>query len=248
MSNHADIHSLTGAYALHALDEDERALFEVHLRGCRPCHDEVAGFTATAVKLAAATAVTAPVAMKQHVLSRLGAIRQVTPPHHQSRTDIVLRRRLSRLALAACLASASVLGVGTLWQHDRADAAVVAARQTVHRSDQLVAVLGAYDAVSHRASLQSASQATVVVSRSRNQAVLIAAGIPSPPPGKVYQLWYGVGESMRSAGLMDARRATQAVILAGSPNTAFAVGVTVEPAGGSVHPTSAPLALLALTA
>ncbi|WP_413759297.1 anti-sigma factor domain-containing protein [Streptomyces sp. MMBL 11-3] len=249
MSRKTDIHSLTGAYTLHALDDDECELLEIHLRDCRPCHDEVAGFTATAVKLAAATTATAPPAMKQHVLSKLNTIRQVTPPHLlQPRTNIMLCRQLSRFALVACLAGVSLLGIGTVWQYHRADAAVAAARQTAHESDQLAAVLGAYDAVSRRVSLQNAAQATVVVSRSRNQAVLIAADIPGPPPGKVYQLWYGVGESMRSAGLMDARRATQAVMLAGSANAAFAVGVTVEPAGGSVHPTSAPLALLALTA
>ncbi|MBQ0850276.1 anti-sigma factor [Streptomyces sp. BH-SS-21] len=248
MSSNADIHSLTGAYALHALDEDERAVFDIHLRACRPCHDEVAGFTATAVKLAAATAVTAPSAMKHHVLSRLSTARQVTPLHLQPPANSALRRRLSRLALVACLIGACALGSGIVWQHHRADAAAAAARQTVHQSDQLAAVLAAYDAVSHRASLQNAAQATVVVSRSRDQAVLIAADVPPPPPGKVYQLWYGIGESMRPAGLMDTRKMAQAVMLAGSANTAFAVGVTVEPAGGSVHPTSAPLALLALTA
>ncbi|MFL1901235.1 anti-sigma factor domain-containing protein [Streptomyces tauricus] len=248
MRTNTDTHSLTGAYALHALDEDERALFEIHLTVCPPCQDEVAGFTATAAKLAAATAVTAPSAMKQYVCSQLGTIRQVTPLRHPPPgTDIAPRRQLPRLALIACLTGVSLLGAGTVWQHHQAEAAAVEARQTKHRSDQLVAVLGASDAVSHRASLQDTGGATVIVSRSRNQAVLIAAGIPSPPPGKIYQLWYGVGEAMRPAGLMDAHGATQAVVLEGSPNTAFAVGVTVEPAGGSVHPTSAPLALLALT-
>ena len=37
----ADIHALSGAYAVDALDETERAEFERHLTGCPSCRDEV---------------------------------------------------------------------------------------------------------------------------------------------------------------------------------------------------------------
>ncbi|MYS39774.1 anti-sigma factor, partial [Streptomyces sp. SID5998] len=40
-----DLHALTGAYALHALPDDERAAFERHLTGCSSCAREVAEFT-----------------------------------------------------------------------------------------------------------------------------------------------------------------------------------------------------------
>lgn len=45
---------------------------------------------------------------------------------------------------------------------------------------------------------------------------------------------------------MDSHRATQAVLLDGSPGGASAVGITVEPVSGSARPTSAPVALMEL--
>ncbi|MGW4275741.1 RskA family anti-sigma factor, partial [Streptomyces seoulensis] len=50
-----DLHSMTGAYALHALPDDERAAFERHLAGCASCAQEVAEFAATAARLALAS-------------------------------------------------------------------------------------------------------------------------------------------------------------------------------------------------
>ena len=37
----ADVHSLVGAYAVDAVDDQERAAFELHLAECPECTDEV---------------------------------------------------------------------------------------------------------------------------------------------------------------------------------------------------------------
>lgn len=74
--------------------------------------------------------------------------------------------------------------------------------------------------------------------------MFVVAGMPHPARGKVYQLWFDDDGAMRSAGLMDPGRTDQAVLLRGGIDGASGVGVTVEPAGGSAQPTSAPLALL----
>ncbi|WP_443067673.1 anti-sigma factor domain-containing protein [Streptomyces sp. NBC_01351] len=50
---------------------------------------------------------------------------------------------------------------------------------------------------------------------------------------------------MRPAGLL---RHDSAVVMQGDPGRARAVGLTLEPAGGSARPTTAPLMLLALPA
>jgi anti-sigma-K factor RskA len=88
----------------------------------------------------------------------------------------------------------------------------------------------------------------VVVSRIRNTAAFLASGLPEPPEGKVYQLWFADGGSMRSAGLMDEAGDTGAAMLEGTLDGASGIGITVEPAGGSAQPTSDPLALLTLPA
>ncbi|MFF3349088.1 anti-sigma factor domain-containing protein [Streptomyces sp. NPDC002779] len=245
MSAHADLHTLTGAYALHALPDDERALFEEHLRACAACQDEVAEFTATAARLGAAGAVSPQPAAKQQVLQRITTVRQVAPSSRPETRFTGLRRRLPRLALAACLAAATVFAGIAAWQHDRAEDATAQSQQAHGQLDQLVAVLAAPDADTRTARLEDGSRATVVVSDRRDQAVLLA-DLPAPPPGKAYQAWYQVAGSMRSAGLMNAHRTGQALVLEGSANAASAVGITVEPAGGSARPTSDPIALLSL--
>ncbi|WP_432099325.1 anti-sigma factor [Streptomyces sp. WAC 04229] len=53
---------------------------------------------------------------------------------------------------------------------------------------------------------------------------------------------------MRPAGLMNPSRTDQSVPRTGSVGAASAVGVTLEPAGGSEQPTTPPIALLQLPA
>ncbi|HET8600823.1 MAG TPA: zf-HC2 domain-containing protein, partial [Segeticoccus sp.] len=46
-----DIHALSGAYAVDAVDEVERARFERHLTVCADCRAEVASLRAAAAEL-----------------------------------------------------------------------------------------------------------------------------------------------------------------------------------------------------
>ncbi|MFH9015402.1 anti-sigma factor domain-containing protein [Streptomyces sp. NPDC017943] len=246
MTTDTDLHTLTGAYALHALSDDERALFERHLNACPSCADEITEFTATAAKLAAAVAVRPDPAMKRQVQQRVTTVRQVAPHVPRTPSAARLRRRLSPLVLAACLAAAAALGGVAVWEHDRAEDAVAQEEQARRQADELATVLGAADAVSRRVPLQGGASAALVVSRAHDKAVLVAADMAAPPDGKVYQLWYDQGGTMRPAGLMDSDRTRQAVTLSGSANAASAVGITVEPAGGSPRPTSAPVAVVDL--
>jgi anti-sigma-K factor RskA len=74
--------------------------------------------------------------------------------------------------------------------------------------------------------------------------VFVVSGMARPPGGKVYQLWFDDAGTMRPAGLMNPDRADQAVLLRGGVDNASGMGITVEPDGGSPHPTSAPVALM----
>ncbi|MFE5393297.1 anti-sigma factor domain-containing protein [Streptomyces sp. NPDC056568] len=248
MTTDTDLHTLTGAYALHALSDEERALFEGHLRACPSCAEEITEFTATAARLASAVAVTPSPAMKQRVRQRVTTVRQVAPYVPRTPSAARPRRRLPPLLLAACLAVAAGLGGVAAWEHDRAEDAVAQEQQARRQADELATVLAASDAVSRRIPLRGGASATLVVSRSHDKAVLAAVDMAAPPEGKVYQLWYDQDGRMRPAGLMDSDRTRQTVPLSGSANSASAVGITVEPAGGSARPTSAPLAVVDLPA
>ena len=246
-----DLHTLTGAYALHALADDERERFERHAADCADCAREVRELSATAARLGLAVTASPGPALKDQVMRRITSVRQEPPralPLTALRAPGIRRRRRrpGRWALAAALAVAASLGGTAVWQHERAQDAQEQARQADRRGDQVAAVLTAPDARSRTAKLAGGASGTVVVSRSRDQAVFISSKMAKPPGGKVYQLWFDDAGTMRSAGLMDPGRTTEAVLLEGSLDGASGMGITVEPAGGSPRPTSAPVALLGL--
>ncbi|MGN6523744.1 MAG: zf-HC2 domain-containing protein, partial [Actinomycetes bacterium] len=74
-----EIHTLTGVYAVNALDGDERAEFEQHLASCPACQAEVRELQATAARLGDAEEVVPPPAMKASVLAAIRQTRQLPP-------------------------------------------------------------------------------------------------------------------------------------------------------------------------
>lgn len=244
-----DLHRLTGAYALHALSDEESTAFARHLPGCEACAQEAAELSATAARLGLAVAVTPAPEMREQVLRRITTVRQETPGRTAGQARTVragLRTRvLSRWALAACLAAAAALGGTAVWQHQEAEDARAEARSATRTTDEIAAVLAAPDAKARVAALADGATGTVVVSRGRDRAVFAVSGMARPPGGKVYQLWFDDDGTMRSAGLMDPGRSDQTVLLRGGVDGASGMGVTVEPDGGSKRPTSAPLAVMA---
>ncbi|MER7998984.1 anti-sigma factor [Streptomyces sp. NPDC095613] len=248
----ADLHTLTGAYVLHALEPGERAAFEGHLDACPPCAQEVRELAATAARLGSAAAVSPPPALKEQVLRRIATERQ-DPPRGRARSRPsggggARGRAMSRFALAACLAAAAAFGGVAAWQQRAAQDARGRAEAAEQRSQAVVAVLAAPDAKLATARLPSGANSTVVVSRGQDKAVFLTSGLPKAPRGMVYQLWYDDGGTMRGAGLMDPAAESDAVLLAGPVGAASGMGLTVEPAGGSAHPTSDPLVLLSFPA
>lgn len=246
--NTGDLHLLTGAYVLNALTAEEHDHFERHLPGCASCDQEVRELAATAGRLAAAVSVPLPAALKHRVMSRISTERQ-EPPHvaRQSRRGAARRgSAVSRFVLAACVAAAAAFGGTAVWQHQVANDAQDKARRAERQAAELASVLAAPDAEVASASLARGARGTVVVSRGLDKAAFLASGLPKPPEGKVYQLWFADRGAMRPAGLMDPAAATGALLMEGPLDGASGMGITVEPAGGSERPTSAPLATMEL--
>ncbi len=234
----SDIHALSGAYAVDALDDIERAQFERHLAGCADCRAEVASLREAAGLLAETTLAAPPARLRDRVLADIGTVRPLPPQTVE--TTAPRRRRFRPAALAAAAAVVIALGGGAIvWQQPWADETEQAPRlSAVDR------VLQADDAEEYQQSLPDGAEATLIRSKSLNQAVLVANDMAPPPPGTVYELWLeheGVG--MVPAGLMpQGRDAT--MLLEGDPATAIGAGITVEPAGGSETPTGETVALI----
>lgn len=242
-----DLHRLTGAHALDALSDDEGEAFERHLAECEACAQETAELRETAARLGLAVAVRPAPELRARVLRRIGTVRQETPgtpgPVRSVRSG-PRARALSRWALAACLAAVAALGGTAVWQHQQAQDAREQARRAVQVADEIAAVLAAPDARTRAAALTGGATGTVTVSHSRDRAVFAVSGMAAPPNGRVYQLWFDDDGAMRSAGLMAPGHSEQTVLLKGAVDGASGMGITVEPDGGSEHPTTAPVALM----
>jgi hypothetical protein len=74
-----DIHGLSGAYAVDAVDGEERVAFEKHLAVCSQCRDEVASLRAAAGELAGLTEVAPPPSLRAALLRDISSVRPLPP-------------------------------------------------------------------------------------------------------------------------------------------------------------------------
>ena len=240
----ADIHTLTGAYALHALSESERAAFEEHLAECAACRKEVAEMQETAARLGSAVATEPPESLRRDVLAAIHRVRQLPPEGNQV---VPMRSRrwplgLTSLAAAAAAVAAIVLG-----------AQVVQLSEEAQQAEQRLADIGSrYGAVAEMiaapdtkimAATAGDMRATVVVSPRHHKVAFLPKHVPEPGEGKTYQLWLIGRDGAHSAGLLPDR---DTPVVADTIRGANVLGVTVEPEGGSKQPTTQPVMTLAL--
>ncbi|MFF8914614.1 anti-sigma factor domain-containing protein [Streptomyces sp. NPDC015032] len=248
--SHAELHTPTRAYALHALSEAERRDFERHLGDCAACAVEVRELPETATRLGIAVAEAPPRAPRDRVLREIATVRQESPSRDRPSCTGRGTQKACRwpgFALAACLAAAACLGGIAVWQNQEARTAQQDARAAQRQNAEPALVLAAPDAHTGSRPLGNGAKGTVVVSKKENRAVFLASGMREPSGGKVYQLWFDDGGTMRSAGLIaaaDTSPTPHATLLDGPVDSATGVRVTMEPARGSAQPTSVPMALL----
>jgi anti-sigma-K factor RskA len=74
---------LVGAYALDALNSEERSLVEQHLDACAACAEEVVELRAVAAELAADAAEPPPVSLRSAVMTQVAVTRQDPPAARQ---------------------------------------------------------------------------------------------------------------------------------------------------------------------
>jgi anti-sigma-K factor RskA len=149
------------------------------------------------------------------------------------------RRRVTTWLATAAAAAALLIGGVTWSPWDNGSGSNVSPTEQV---------LAAKDAQRYEKVIGGA-KATIVRSASLGKAVIIADHMPAAPDGKDFQLWLDQpNRGMVSAGVMPHGSAdTVTVLLSGDAATATGAGITVEPAGGSTAPTTAPLALFEFT-
>lgn len=262
-----DLHVLSGSYVLDALSEPERDSFERHLQHCPLCEDEVRGLRETAARLGLAKTLDPPPQLRPRVLAAAYRTRQLPPPagdrlgldHRRARvTDLFAGPRGARsrpLAssrpaqrgaqgrpliprLAATLAAAAVVVIATLGINQAVTrhqpAGPGSASATIGR------VVAAPDARTETIRTSAGGTVTVVVSAKEQAAVISARGMRSLPSTETYQLWVIGPDGARSAGLLSGTGQI-ARVLASGVEPGDRIGITVEPAGGTSSPTTAPV-------
>lgn len=248
----ADLHMLTGAFALDALSDRESEDFNRHLAECEACEQEVRELRETAARLAIATAVTPSAEFRARVMAALPGVRQLPPlVKNAGRLSFWLRwrwmqRRLPQLVLAACLVLALVAGGFAINEQQQEQKQRHATEQARSQAAALSALFSAPDASFRSAAVKGGGSSTVVSSQTLQRTAFVYTGLTALPSDKVYELWYSKGGHFVPAGLLPDGAVDGATMLTGTPSGAAGVGVTVEPAGGSPQPTSTPVVLVGL--
>ena len=205
------IHDLSAAYALDALDADERRAFEDHLAGCERCREEVAAYSVAAEALAyAAGPADPPPMLRDRILVAARAERPNVVP---------LRPRwLYPVAAVAAVAACAVIGLG-IWN--------VSLHNQLSNAQALQSIP------------VSGAPGKLVVG-SNGEAALVLYRLDAAPAGKTYEAWVIRGKRAPvPAGLFRGGGSTFFPI-AGKVRKGSVVAVTVEPAGGSGAPTTKP--------
>ncbi|MER6982264.1 anti-sigma factor, partial [Streptomyces carpinensis] len=138
---------------------------------------------------------------------------------------------------AAALVVAALFAVQAERTRDQLDAQRDRAREIAH-------VLAAPDARGTTGHDARGHGLGVIASVAEGRAVVTLSGYPSPPRGRVRQLWLmRPGAQPRSLGLFAG---DTPLVATGLGRSAVSLAVTVEPDGGSVQPTGQPIVQLAL--
>jgi len=221
-----EIHALSGAYAVDALDDIERAQFERHLADCPACTSEVASLR-EASALLAETTMTAPSAeLRDRVLAGIDNVRPLPPVADEAAqadatvTALDPRRRRRVVTFLAAVAAAVTIGTGGIIVQQLNDDAP---------DSPYAQVLEADDAQRITVSFEGGATATLVRSEELDKAVLKTEDMPDAPDSKAYALWLQHDNVMVPAGIMPAGPDNE-VVLSGDPATASAAAISVEDA------------------
>jgi anti-sigma-K factor RskA len=226
-----EIHDLSAAYALDALDADERRAFEEHLARCEDCRAAVASFQEAAAELAYdADAPPPPPPLRERILAEAARERPNVVP---------LRRRRWALPVAATVAAAAAVTAIALgiWAVDLSRQ--LDDERAASRSSQEVAELLA-DPTARQIALDGADGVLVVDDETGN-GWLVVRGLDEAPAEKTYEAWVIEDDRARAAGLFAGGGAPTVVALAEPVPEGAVVAVTLEREGGVEQSTQDPV-------
>ena len=240
---HDDVIELLPAYALGALDEDERRLVEEALASDPDVRALLAEYEAGAASLVALAPLReAPEHLRADLQARLAARRAVTPMPPPTRLE--QPRREPRWWLMAAAALVVILGAGItavlLREEDEPPPVTPGIGNGAALYTELAAQDGAlwYDVMPTE--LEPDISGALVVSPEGDRAVIRVEELPSITPDEVFQLWLVDAEGQRIDGGLFRQSEDEAtyieVPLAAPIERYLRFVASPEPAGGSPFP------------
>jgi anti-sigma-K factor RskA len=260
MTGDHELHSLAGPYVMDAVTPEERSSFARHLDDCSQCRDDVREMREATARLGMAAVVRPRPALKEQTIKAASRISQLAPvvdgtvvndtaidgtsvasqePRTVPRRRVAWRGRSIRLPARFALASAAVVAAAAIGFGLAANSVMQQLHHTQRQDHMIASVLAARDAVMLTARITSGGTATVVMSHHEHRLVFTTHGLRPLPSGWGYELWLMGPAGDRSAGMLrfEADGMTEPTVVSGLGH-GDAIGVTVEPAGGSPLPSS----------
>jgi anti-sigma-K factor RskA len=222
------------AYALGALEADEAAALESHLSTCESCRDELDAYRLTSDNLLMGFPPRNPsAALRRKVQSRLPAAQKAVRP----RLNWSFGRAAVGIANVLLLAL-NVFYISQVRALQRQQAQLVDQMQ----NGQMALAMLSYSKTQTLPINEEKAKGSLLLDKEYNNAVLILRGLPAIRENQTYQIWLiGPNEDRVSGGFLRPQtdqpfiaepiRSTQDLV------NFMGVGMTVEPSGGSDHPT-----------
>ncbi|MCI2957936.1 anti-sigma factor [Agromyces atrinae] len=256
---------LSGAYSLDALSAEEKERFELALASSDELRAEAAGFADTAALVGGLDAVTPPPSLKADIFAKIQGLPQLAPqgddassvssesapvlepvaepraPRAPGRAESEAKRRWFRSPGAVLgLAAASVAAiagsiVGVNWPGPTGWGA----------QHELTSIQAAADATTFTSEVAGGGEVTVLWSAELGRAAVMVEGMPQPADGQTYELWFIDDSGAVPAGTFEpGDDGSTWRVLEGENSGSPAIGVTVEPEGGSPAPTTDPIVVV----
>ncbi|WP_168220130.1 MULTISPECIES: anti-sigma factor [unclassified Salinibacterium] len=269
MSEHKTPEELAAAYALGALSAEEHAEYEAWLLETPDATADAFAYADVASTLALAAEPVEPSAdLRASILAQVAMTPQLPAAPAASASPVASESpepaessdpvaavptgaeqraasRWSRGAVFLVAAAAAVLlfvgggVVGSLIaQGQRNDFAI-------EQATALAELQAAADAQQAVTEMEGGGQVTLIWSAEQARSAIMVDEMPPAPEGKTYQLWYiREGDPIPDATFEAADEGKTWRVLDGAMTGGDAVGVTLEPEGGSQEPSSDPLVVI----
>lgn len=206
------VEEMLGAYALDALDEDERLLVDRHLSTCASCRQEIADHREVAALLAG-TPIPPPDRVWSAILAEIAPVSeelgQVVPLRRTARLSPIMSTQwLARAAAAAAVVALSTTAIvqsdriGDLSNQVTAQQQEIASLQTDPLQQAVSAALENPDARVANLTAEGTEATMQIVLLPDGTGYVYADTLSPLPDDATYQLWAVVNDRVVSAGVL----------------------------------------------